>query len=251
MKTTALLLPLSFIALISACGRQPGYFSQVRTKNHSAVTPARITFPEVQSWYWERMEQVNKRLGEGNADILFVGNSITHGWESAGKTWWDQYYAPLNAVNMGFGWDWTQHTLWRLEHSDFSHISPKLAVVLIGTNNSNGDDCNAEEIADGMIAVCGRLNKYFPDMKILLLANFPREPGPCSQREKLKKANRLASRIADGKQFFYLDLSYRFLDQNLGLRTDLMPDNLHPNAEGYRVWAEAMMPLIPKLCQSE
>jgi lysophospholipase L1-like esterase len=250
MKTIALLLPLSFMVLITACSKRPDYFRQVRIKTHTAVTPARIAFPEVQSWYWDRMEQVNKRLREGNVDILFVGNSITHGWESTGKTWWDQYFAPLNAVNMGFGWDWTQHTLWRLDHSDFSRITPKLAVVLIGTNNSNGDDCTAEEIADGMIAVCGRLNEHFPDMKILLLANFPRESGPCSQREKLKKANQLASRIANGKQNFYLDLSHLFLDQNLGMRTDLMPDCLHPNADGYRIWAKAMSPLILKLYQS-
>ena len=28
------------------------------------------------------------------------------------------------------------------------------------------------------------------------------------------------------------------------------PDYLHPNAEGYRIRAEAMMPVILKLCQS-
>jgi lysophospholipase L1-like esterase len=129
----------------------------------------------------------------------------------------------------------------------FSHISPKLAVVLIGMNNSNGDDNTAEEIADGMIAVCGRLHTQFPDMRILFLGIFPREPLPCAQREKIVRANGLASRIADGETIHYLDLSRLFLLEDGTLKQELMPDFLHPNEKGYRIWAEAMEPKIAEL----
>ena len=219
----------------------------MKGKKHAAVTPKRIHFPEVQDWYWDRHDAVNARLKQGNADILFVGNSITNGWENGGKKYWDQYFAPLNAVNMGFGWDWTQHTLWRLDHSEFDNISPKLAVVLIGTNNSNGDDNTAEEIADGIIAVCGRLNRRFPKMKILLLAILPRQPEPCPQRTKVAKASRMASCITDGKRIHYLDLAGCFVEENGRLRQNLMPDYLHPNEEGYLILAEALAPKINEL----
>jgi len=245
------LILIAFVPLILALSgcttQQEILFKEVAKKTHAAVTPSRIPFPEVQEWYWPRHEAVNERLKQGNVDLLFVGNSIMNGWDNTGKKYWDQYYASRNAVNMGFGWDWTQHTLWRLDHSDFSNISPKLAVVLIGTNNSNGNDNTAEEIADGIIAICGRLHTQFPKMKILLLAIFPREPGPCPQREKITRANQLTSRIADGKTIYYLNLSRLFLSKDGKLRQELMPDFLHPNEEGYRVWAKAMEPKITEL----
>ena len=180
-------------------------------------------------------------------DLLFIGNSITHGWENTGKKYWDRYYASRNAVNMGFGGDWTQHVLWRLDHSDFSHISPKLAVVLIGTNNSNGNDNTAQEIADGIIAICGRLRARLPKMKILLLAIFPRGPEPCAQRDKIAAASLLASKIADGKMIHYLEITKHFLSDDGKISPSIMPDYLHPNEEGYRIWAEAMEPIVSVL----
>jgi hypothetical protein len=243
-----IMIGLLLLITLSGCTTQQEIlFKEVAKRTHAAVTPVRIPFPEVQEWYWPRHDAVNERLKQGNVDLLFVGNSIMNGWDNTGKKYWDQYYVPRNAVNMGFGWDWTQHTLWRLDHSDFSNISPKLAVVLIGTNNSNGNDNAAEEIADGIIAICGRLHTQFPDMKILLLAIFPRESEPCPQREKITQANQWASRIADGELIHYLDLSHLFLSEYGKLRQELMPDSLHPNEEGYRVWAEAMEPKIAEL----
>jgi len=241
----------SFLLWVGCASQSQRIFQEVRGKHHPAVTPTPIPFEAVKPWYGPRMEAINARLREGDVNILFVGNSITHGWETTGKKYWDQYYAPRKAVNLGFGWDWTQHVLWRLDHTDFSHISPKLAVVLIGTNNSNGNDHTAQEIADGIIAVVDRLHTRFPKMKILLLAIFPREPEPCTQREKIAEANRLASRIADGKTIHFLDLGSLFLLKEGRLNQALMPDFLHPNEEGYRVWAEAMEPKIRELLGEE
>ncbi|MFC1569815.1 GDSL-type esterase/lipase family protein [bacterium] len=238
---------LIMIMLTGCTNHQQKLFKAVEKKTHEAVTPKRIHFPEVQEWYWDRHDAVNERLKQGNVDILFVGNSITNGWDSAGRKYWDQYFAPLNAVNMGFGWDWTQHLLWRLDHSEFNNISPKLAVILIGTNNSNGSDNTAEEIADGMIATCGRLHRHFPKMKILLLAILPRQSEPCAQRTKVAEASLLASKIADGKLIHYLDIAEHFLQEDDKLKQTLMPDFLHPNEEGYRVLAEAIAPKINDL----
>lgn len=80
---------------------------------------------------------------------------------------WAQYYAPRNAVNMGFGGDRTQHVLWRLDHGEIDGISHKLAVLMISTNNSNRQDNTAEEIADGIKAICVRMRAKLPKTKIL------------------------------------------------------------------------------------
>jgi beta-glucosidase len=211
-------------------------------KQHSTVEPAHR-----HSWWTLRNDAVNERVRQGNVDLLMIGDSITHSWERGGKKYWDKYYEPRNAVNMGFGGDRTQHVLWRLEHGHLEGISPKLAVLMIGTNNSNGNDNTAEEIADGIIAICKKLRAECPKMKILILTIFPRGPEPSEQREKNTKASKLASKIADGKMIHYLDINDKFLTKDGFLSRKIMPDYLHPNEAGYKIWAEAIEPKVAEL----
>ncbi|MDH4203731.1 MAG: platelet-activating factor acetylhydrolase IB subunit [Phycisphaerae bacterium] len=224
-------------------------------KTHSAVTP--VDRPDVK-WWMPRHEDVLERVAQGNVDLIMVGDSITHGWEKGGKPVWEEYYAPRNAVNMGFGGDRTQHVLWRFDQGEIDGIRPKLAVLMIGTNNSNGNDNTAEEIADGIKAICAEIREKLPRTKILILAIFPRSDSsnrpPKGQNAsfnpqwaKNNKASELASEIADGKMVFYLDINEKFLEENGELPREIMPDLLHPNAKGYKIWAEAMEPTVKKL----
>jgi len=235
------------LTLAGCAGYQAQAFASLETKSHSAVTPVVQTAEWAVKWWGPRHEAVSKRLAEGDVGLLFIGDSITHGWENAGRRIWDRYYAPRQAVNMGFSGDRTQHVLWRLDHTDFSGLSPRLAILMIGTNNSNGSDNAAEEIADGITAICQRLRTQLPDMKILILAIFPRNPEPGPQREKNAEASRLAARIADGKMIHYLDINDEFLMEDEVLSKEIMPDYLHPNGTGYKIWAEAIEPKVAEL----
>ena len=38
-----------------------------------------------EAWWKERHESINKRVKEGNVDLIFLGDSITQGWEADGK----------------------------------------------------------------------------------------------------------------------------------------------------------------------
>ncbi len=235
MKSKILIAPLIVLIL-------SGSLLFAQEKQGSAVTPEHR-----HSWWTLRNDAVNERVKQGNVDLLFIGDSITHGWENAGKKYWDQYYAPRNAVNMGFSGDRTQHVLWRLDHGHLEGISPKLAVLMIGTNNSNGEDNTAAEIADGIIAICKTIRAKCPKTKILILAIFPRGPEPSDQRAKNEKASLLASKIADGKMVHYLDINGKFLTKDGFLTMKIMPDYLHPNEIGYQIWAEAIEPKVAEL----
>ena len=111
------------------------------------------TDPQVHKGTEQRHESMNKRVAQGNVDLVFIGDSITQGWEGGGKEVWAKYYGKRNAVNLGIGGDRTQHVLWRLDNGNIDGIKPKLAVMMIGTNNSNGSDNTAEEIAAGIKAI--------------------------------------------------------------------------------------------------
>jgi beta-glucosidase len=213
--------------------------------SHKAVTP--VPRPEVKSWM-PRHQAVLDRVAQGNVDLLMIGDSITHGWEMSGKPVWDKYYAPRNAVNMGFGGDRTENVLWRLENGEIDNIHPKLAVLLIGTNNSNGNSHTPEQIADGIKAIVCMLRTKLPETKVLILAILPRgDASAVAQRAKNAKASELAAQMADGKMIFFLDINKALLNEEGELTRDVMPDLLHPQEKGRKLWAEAMEPTIAKL----
>lgn len=197
--------------------------------------------------FLESHEAINKRIAQGNVDLIFVGDSITAGWANGGKATWEKYYAPRHAANLGIGGDRTQHVLWRLDNGNVEGIKPKLAVVMIGTNNSNRQDNTAEEIGAGIEAIVKKLQEKLPETKILIMAIFPRNETPNAQREKNAKASEIASKLADNKQVFYLDIGEKFLQPDGTLPREIMPDFLHPNAKGYEIWAEAIEPEVATL----
>jgi hypothetical protein len=85
----------------------------------------------------DRHKQFLEIVAKGEADVIFLGDSITQGWEGAGKKAWADNFAPLKAVNLGIGGDQTGHVLWRItEGKELEPIKPKLAVIMIGTNNT-------------------------------------------------------------------------------------------------------------------
>ncbi len=224
-------------------------------------------------------ERINERAKQGDVDLLFIGDSITDNWAGPGKQVWEKYYGNRKAMNAGIGGDRTQHVLWRLDHGNVDGISPKLAIIMIGTNNSNGNDNTAEEIADGIKAIVKELRDKLPETKILLLSIFPRgatsdeqlekvvtqngkkkvEAGDLptriaaarentmKQRKKNADASQMASKLADNKTIFYLDIGDKFLQADGTLPDDIMPDHLHPNAKGYEIWASAIEPKVSEL----
>src|SRR5207247_195119 len=121
----------------------------------------------------DRHKQFLKIVEKGEGDVIFLGDSITQGWEGAGKKAWADNFAALKAVNLGIGGDQTGHVLWRItEGKELEPLKPKAAVIMIGTNNVSGH--SAEHIAGGIQAIVEELQKQKPGIKVLLLGVFPR-----------------------------------------------------------------------------
>src|SRR5438309_344573 len=223
----SLLLSLFMVAL-----------SHVSAFSHSAVEPV----PRGDPGWKDRQDLLNKRAAEAGdkAQIIFIGDSITQGWEGEGKEVWAKYYAHRNAVNLGIGGDRTQHVLWRFDNGNLDGLKPKAAVVMIGTNNSNGEDKTVEQIADGVSAIVRKLREKLPQTKVLLLAIFPRSENPSPQRGKVLQVNQIIQKLADDQNVFWIDFGYKFVNSVGTIPHDLMPDYLHLSRRGYEIWAEAI-----------
>ncbi|MBL9146938.1 MAG: chitobiase/beta-hexosaminidase C-terminal domain-containing protein [Verrucomicrobiaceae bacterium] len=205
------------------------------------------------SYDWQkRHEALVASVQKQKPALLFIGDSITHffGGEKLdlplrGPNTWDEFYAPRNAANIGFGWDKTENVLWRLTHGEIDNIEPKVAVVMIGTNNTG--TCPAGEIVEGITAICQTLNQKLQNTKILLLAIFPRGAPDNPARPKIAEINAALSKLDGKDNVTFLDIGPKFLQPDGTISKDIMPDLLHPNEKGYRIWAEAMEPTLKKL----
>jgi beta-glucosidase len=198
-----------------------------------------------------RHEAKVARLRRGGVGLLMIGDSITHGWEAAGREVWRHYYAHRRAVNLGFNGDRTEHALWRLMNGELEGIAPRLAVVMIGTNNS-GEGRSPEDTVAGIRRIVQELHWRLPTTKILLLAIFPTGAAPDNKvRQANRRVNQRIASLHDGRRVFFLDINHVFIDRQLNLSRTVMPDLLHPNAEGYRRWAEGMEPMVHRLMGDE
>ena len=233
------LIPLLFLAGVVGA----------ETVKSVATTP--VERPE------ERNQQRHAKFNEvskaGEAQVVFLGDSITQGWEGKGKAMWEQHFAPMKAANFGIGGDRTEHVLWRLANGNFDGLKPKLVVLMIGTNNTGhqgreGYACTAQQTAEGVKEILAVLEKKCPEAKVLLLGIFPRGPDAMDKfRVQNEETNAIIKGYADGKRVFWKDLGPVFLEKDGTLSKEIMPDLLHLNEKGYQMWAEAILPDVTAL----
>ncbi len=246
-------MPLRFFSLLTSLVLA-GFFASHPTAQVTAQATAQATAPASDAvkpvprdgnWL-KRHEAMNERVKQGNVDLVFIGDSITQGWEGSGKEVWKKFYGERNAVNLGISGDRTQHVIWRLDHGNLEGISPKVAVIMIGTNNSGSN--SPEEIAQGVTKIVEQIRTKSPETKILLLATFPRGADPSDEKRQVnEQSNSIVDKLADNEHVFYLDIGDEFLDDDGKLSKEIMPDLLHLSEQGYTIWAESIESTLAKL----
>lgn len=180
----------------------------------------------------------------GDVDLLLLGDSITDGWRHNGRAIYAQNFEPLKAANFGVEWDRTQHLLWRLQNGELDGIKPRVCMLLIGTNNSSN---SVEDVVSGITAVVEVIHTKLPDTKILLLGILPRGERPNLERDHNDKVNQTIARLDNGTGVKYLDIGKSFLNEDLSISKDVMPDFLHLSPVGYSIWAREVLPTITEL----
>lgn len=199
---------------------------------------------------WMVLHESNvRRARQGGIDVLFLGDSLTQGWASAGKEPWDRHFAPLKAASFGIGGDKTGNLLWRLDHGEVDGLSPKLVVLMIGVNNIWSGRNSGEEIAAGTRAVVEKLRAKLPQTRVLVLGVLPVAAQPEDiGRWRAKGINEHAAKLDDGAMVRYADFSPKFLQKNGKLLDGAYaPDHLHLTAKGYEVLAKELVPLVTEL----
>ncbi len=205
--------------------------------------------------FFEKHAAFLKRAAAGPAGVVFIGDSITQGWGKVPEIW-EKAWGKYQPANFGIGGDRTQHVIWRIEEGELDKVSPKVVVLMIGTNNTMDD--SAKDIAKANRKIVGMIEKALPETNILLLAVFPRGPrtmrgnvdDPWEMRmEKIDTINADMAKLDNGRSIRFLDLGPKFTSADGTITHAIMPDQLHLSPAGYQIWVEGMAPLLTEMME--
>ncbi|MBS1370682.1 MAG: hypothetical protein HPZ91_12075 [Lentisphaeria bacterium] len=196
---------------------------------------------------WKQKLGEAKKLG-GQVRVVFLGDSITHFWDTTGHKVFEENFSRYHTLNLGFSGDRTQQTLWIARESGiFQLVRPGLVVLMIGTNNVGWKESGPKEAAEGIRQILAAVRKNAPQAKILLFAVFPRGKNDNdAMRRKVAEINRELPALADGKDIFYVDINSKLMNADGTIDAAMMPDYLHPAQAGYLIWRDAILPYAEK-----
>ncbi|SDR92651.1 GDSL-type esterase/lipase family protein [Opitutus sp. GAS368] len=255
MKKLLRFLVPAFAGLVSlAVAQTPAPAPVPATPMMAPTTPvdASVGAPKVgNKRFFELHDSFLARGKAGPIGVLFLGDSITEGWGKAPHIW-EHYFGKYQPANFGIGGDQTQHVIWRIENGELDGISPKVVVLMIGTNNSASH--TGEQIADAVKKIIDLTRTKIPGVKVLLLAILPRDARrntdgliteaaieDAGKRVAANdRANDLLAKLGDGVNVRFLNTNAIFLGRDGKIPWTIMPDQLHPTAAGYQLWAEAI-----------
>jgi lysophospholipase L1-like esterase len=197
-------------------------------------------------------DQMVAKARTGRIDLYFLGDSITRRW---GALDYPEFLAHFqknfhgwNAADFGWGGDSTHQILWRIQNGELDGVKPKVIVLLAGTNNIGNQPKPgaADDAVDGIKAILDTLRTKAPQATILLMAVFPRNDNPESNRA-VAEVNRRIAGFADGQKIRFLDINGQLADPDGKLFEGMTVDNLHLTVKGYEIWAKNLKPVLTEL----
>jgi len=235
------------------------------------VSPSTRVPEEIKDGYWNgQYKRINQAVAKAdNTKIVFFGDSITWHWSlgrRTGKDVWKEYYSRYNPINMGNSGDITPVMLYRVTHGNLDFAkgqSPKVAVLLCGTNNyvvnssaggkvrwGLGANCPPADVAHGARAVAQVFRRRMPRTRVVMMGILP--VSNKTKWAKCQKTNSLNAALAyNNAEVIYLDLRDKFLQTDGSINKRLFTDGTHLTPAGYRLWARSLEPIVSRIMKTE
>ncbi len=181
----------------------------------------------------------------GENRVVFMGNSITEGWAPLFPT----QFPGRPYVGRGIGGQTTPQMVLRF-HQDVIALAPRVVVILGGTNDIAGNTgpSTIEMIEDNLAAMTEMAQAN--GIKVVLCSvlpvyDYPWRPG-LQPAPKIVALNSWMREYAEAHNAVFLDYHSAMADERQGMRKEYSEDGVHPNAAGYAVMAQLVVPAIAR-----
>jgi lysophospholipase L1-like esterase len=266
------------LGLSVACAQSPAASQSapvITPEIATAVTPTdRLDIP----WWAQRHNAIVDAVrAHTDAQLLLIGDSIIQNYDKAKPPdedflpIWKQFYEPRRALNLGFSGDTTANVLWRITHGEVDGLRPRVAVILIGTNNTGHSHQTAEQTEAGIDNIIAILSQRLPQTRLLLLGILPSDVSADKTAADQAVNTYLAKTygkntgrnahlgVNQDPRVTFLDLSAVFMTSPGIVNTTIYYDArlptqgkpLHPDTVGQRKMAEAIEPTLAKLMEEK
>jgi lysophospholipase L1-like esterase len=238
-----------------------------------AVQPAAVvcgTAPATdrlaEPWWTTRHAALLAQIAaDADPEVVLIGDSITQNYDKSKlpdenfRPTWDRFYAPRHALNLGFSGDTTANLLWRLRNGEVNGIAPKVAVLLIGTNDT-AKGVSTDATVCGIDAAITEIQRRLPKTRILLLGVLPSDISPEKSAADAAVNAALAARYRHDRRVMYRNVGAVFRRGDGTLDTTIFYDPrltdrharaLHPDTRGQARMAEAIEPTLAGMLKDE
>ena len=246
----------------AACAVALFYPAFAQEKPALSPNPAAVALDRLsEGWWADRHKSIIEAVrARPDAQLLLIGDSIINNYDKANppdenfQPAWKEFYELRRALNLGFSGDTASHVLWRLRHGEVDGLHPKVALVLIGADDTPRFGHTEEQTEAGIDAVVDELERRLPEARILLLGILPSDVSPAKTQRDRAVNRYLAACYGEHPRVTYLDIGSIFCQQDT-LRAALFYDPrlrqpgppLYPDTTGQRMMAEASEPTLAKL----
>ena len=178
-------------------------------------------------------------------EIVVTGSSHIRRWETIRED-----FAPLTIIHRGYGGS---------TYNDALHYADRIvipykprAVVVYSGNNDLAQGVSPETVRDTCRAFVEKVRKQLPEVRIYVVSIPPAILGWAGRDAGMWPVRVTTNRLlkeycASDAGLTWIDVAKGMLDANGEPRKDIFDtDDLHLNREGYRIWRDAIMPVLLK-----
>lgn len=192
--------------------------------------------------YKEENAKVPVLNAKDRSRVVFMGNSITEGWLNKRP----DFFHSKKYINRGISGQTTPQMLLRFRQ-DVIALKPALVVILAGINDiaENTGPYSVEATSGNIFSMCELAKQN--GIKVIVCSVLPAseflwkkgmEPAP-----KVIALNKIIKSYADQNKLLYVDYYSAMVNEEMGLKSELCTDGVHPNEAGYAV----MEPILEKM----
>ena len=196
--------------------------------------------PKYTELYYQRASLFDA-LGVDSTDIVFLGNSLTHGCE------WHELFGMPNIKNRGINGDIVEGIQERL--ASVTAGKPRKIFLLCGVNDVS-HNLTADSIVTALSDLIGRIRREIPGTRLyvesLLPINnsFGRYKAIAGKEEVIREINAKLEPVVKAHGATWINVNPAFADSDGNLRRELTNDGLHLLAPGYIIWRELLEPYV-------